>query len=90
MTIVLGYIWFFSLIVKIALHIHLDLKHNRYQGIGSAGMNPFELFFPYSRSVKPSFVKEKKICNVLYRAAIITIVLFFVYAYFSGTKITKW
>ena len=71
------------------MHIYLDWKHDRFKGFGTATMKPIEYFFPYGQETEPRFAGIKKMCNWLYRAFLFFTVSYFLYAFITGTRITR-
>lgn len=72
-----------SLLAKIGFHMHLDWKHDRFEGFKPAFMQPIANFFFYVMDVKEKFEFEKKVCNILYIILISSIVATFFYRGFS-------
>ncbi len=57
---------FLAFFVKISLHIYLDIKNKRFDGLKPFNMLPFLYFFPYSEKVKTTYQFKKKVCNLSY------------------------
>lgn len=66
---------FVSFITKIILHIYLDIKHNKFDGLKPANFLPIAYFFPYMSDVIIKYSSQKKICNVAYWLFIIIIIV---------------
>lgn len=78
----------FSLIIKIQLHIYLDVKHKRFIGFKPANMQPIEYFLPYILDVQIRYKALKVICNITYCVMIATIIFTFIYSFLTGTKLS--
>jgi hypothetical protein len=74
MEIVLKITIIVSLLIKIGMHMHLDSRHKRFSGPGPVNMLPIEYLFLYSATVEEEFKREKRLCNVAYAVALVTIV----------------
>ena len=61
--------------LKIAIHIYLDSKNNRYDGPKPASMLPIRYFFPYLDKVKDGNYNEKRFCNLCYIISIVLIIV---------------
>jgi hypothetical protein len=61
--IVSGMLAFF---IKIGIHVWLDVKNKRFEGLKPFNMMPFLYFFPYVEKVKVGYQKQKAICNIFY------------------------
>jgi hypothetical protein len=61
--IISGILAFF---IKIAIHVWLNVKNKRFEGLKPFNMMPFLYFFPYMEGVKAGYQKQKAICNMFY------------------------
>ena len=71
--IIIGSLVFFFL--KIAIHIYLESKKNKYDGQKPATMLPIQYFFPYFGEVKDGDYSVKIFCNICYILSICLIIL---------------
>jgi len=74
-----GIILLISLIVKIGIHVFLDLSNNSFQGLGAPGMINPKLLFPYTKTVKPHLHLARKICNISYYIFLVTFIIASIY-----------
>ena len=70
--IISGMLAFF---IKIAIHIRLDIKNKRFEGLKPFNMMPFLYFFPYMEDVKTGYQKQKVTCNLFYVLFIFLVVI---------------
>ena len=55
-----------TLFIKIGIHIYLDIRNKRFEGLKPFNMLPFLYFFPYMPSVKAIYKNQKRTCNLFY------------------------
>ena len=73
-----------SFLLKIAVHIHLDLRNKRFEGF-TGGFMPLPYFFFYVSDVNKQFETERKFCNFLFALFLASTVFMFIYRFFTGT-----
>lgn len=79
MEVFFGIMLLISIIVKIGIHVFLDLSNNSFQGLGAPGMINPKLLFPYTKTVKPHLHLARKICNISYYIFLVTFIIASIY-----------
>jgi hypothetical protein len=69
-----AFVFAFSFLLKIILHIYIDYSNGRRVYLGPNEFLPIGYFLPYYSEVDKQYQKWKWVCNFLYKLSIVTII----------------